>query len=246
MLPFDNKSELQLVIDMPEGTTLEETARVTKALTQYVRTIPETRDYQAYVGTASPFNFNGLVRHYYLRDQPYEADIQINLVAKEQRKTQSHDIAQRIRSTVQDIGRPFGANVKVLEVPPGPPVQSVLVAEIYGPDYERQRAIAREVRGLFETTAGVVDVDDYLEADQGEVCVQRGSREGGAGRDSVGGNRADVTTGIGRRRCGAGAHSQRESAGAGATAPAGHRTDRFGASRGDFVANHCRPHGAVV
>ena len=166
MLPFDNKSELQLVIDMPEGTTLEETARVTKALTQYVRTIPETRDYQAYVGTASPFNFNGLVRHYYLRDQPYEADIQINLVAKEQRKTQSHDIAQRIRSAVQDIGRPFGANVKVLEVPPGPPVQSVLVAEIYGPDYERQRAIAREVRGLFETTAGVVDVDDYLEADQ--------------------------------------------------------------------------------
>jgi multidrug efflux pump subunit AcrB len=166
MLPFDNKSELQLVIDMPEGTTLEETARVTKALTQYVRTIPETRDYQAYVGTASPFNFNGLVRHYYLRDQPYEADIQINLVAKEQRKTQSHDIAQRIRSAVQDIGRPFGANVKVLEVPPGPPVQSVLVAEIYGPDYERQRAIAREVRGLFETTPGVVDVDDYLEADQ--------------------------------------------------------------------------------
>ncbi len=166
MLPFDNKSELQLVIDMPEGTTLEETARVTKALTQYVRTIPETRDYQAYVGTASPFNFNGLVRHYYLRDQPYEADIQINLVAKERRKAQSHDIAQRIRSAVQDIGRPFGANVKVLEVPPGPPVQSVLVAEIYGPDYERQRAIAREVRGLFETTVGVVDVDDYLEADQ--------------------------------------------------------------------------------
>ena len=173
MLPFDNKSELQLVIDMPEGTTLEETARVTKALTQYVRTIPETRDYQAYVGTASPFNFNGLVRHYYLREQPYEADIQINLVAKERRKTQSHDIAQRIRSAVQDIGRPFGANVKVLEVPPGPPVQSVLVAEIYGPDYERQRAIAREVRGLFETTTGVVDVDDYLEADQVKFVIGR-------------------------------------------------------------------------
>jgi multidrug efflux pump subunit AcrB len=166
MLPFDNKSELQLVIDMPEGTTLEETARVTKALTQYVRTIPEMRDYQAYVGTASPFNFNGLVRHYYLRDQPYEADIQINLVAKEQRHTQSHDIAQRIRSAVQEIGRPFGANVKVVEVPPGPPVQSVLVAEIYGPEYERQIEIARDVRRLFETTAGVVDVDDYLEADQ--------------------------------------------------------------------------------
>ncbi|HUM40315.1 MAG TPA: efflux RND transporter permease subunit, partial [Nitrospira sp.] len=166
MLPFDNKSELQLVIDMPEGTTLEETARVTKALTQYVRTIPELRDYQAYVGTASPFNFNGLVRHYYLRDQPHEADIQINLVAKQHRTTQSHDIAQRIRPPVQEIGRQYGANVKVVEVPPGPPVQSVLVAEIYGPDYERQTEIARDVRRLFETTAGVVDVDDYLEADQ--------------------------------------------------------------------------------
>ena len=166
MLPFDNKSELQLVIDMPEGTTLEETARVTKALTQYVRTIPEMRDYQAYVGTASPFNFNGLVRHYYLRDQPHEADIQINLMAKERRKAQSHDIAQRIRPAVQDIGKPYGANVKVVEVPPGPPVQSVLVAEIYGPDYDRQMEIARGVRRLFETTAGVVDVDDYLEADQ--------------------------------------------------------------------------------
>ena len=166
MLPFDNKSELQLVIDMPEGTTLEETARVTKALTQYVRTIPELRDYQAYVGTASPFNFNGLVRHYYLRDQPHEADIQINLVAKQERTTQSHDIAQRIRPPVQEIGRQYGANVKVVEVPPGPPVQSVLVAEIYGPDYDRQSEIAREVRQMFETTAGVVDVDDYLEADQ--------------------------------------------------------------------------------
>lgn len=166
MLPFDNKSELQLVIDLPEGTTLEETARVTKRVTEYVRTIPELRDYQAYVGTASPFNFNGLVRHYYLRDQPHEADIQINLVAKEERRAQSHEIAQRIRPAVQQIGRQYGANVKVVEVPPGPPVQSVLVAEIYGPDYERQLAIARDVRRLFEQTAGVVDVDDYLEADQ--------------------------------------------------------------------------------
>lgn len=166
MLPFDNKSELQLVIDMPEGTTLEETARATKALTQYVRTIPEMRDYQAYVGTASPFNFNGLVRHYYLREQPHEADIQINLVAKDRRQAQSHDIAQRIRPPVQDIGRLYGANVKVVEVPPGPPVQSVLVAEIYGPEYDRQIEIARDVRRMFETTAGVVDVDDYLEAEQ--------------------------------------------------------------------------------
>ena len=166
MLPFDNKSELQLVIDMPEGTTLEETARVAQALTGYVRTVPEVRDYQAYVGTASPFNFNGLVRHYYLRDRPHEADIQINLVAKHERNAQSHEIAQRIRPKVQAIARPYGANVKVLEVPPGPPVQSVLVAEIYGPDYQRQIALARDVRGLFESTSGVVDVDDYIEADQ--------------------------------------------------------------------------------
>ena len=166
MLPFDNKSELQLVIDMPEGTTLEETARVSQALTGYVRTVPEVRDYQAYVGTASPFNFNGLVRHYYLRDRPHEADIQINLVGKHERNAQSHEIAQRIRPEVQAIARPYGANVKVLEVPPGPPVQSVLVAEIYGPDYQRQIAVARDVRRLFESTSGVVDVDDYIEADQ--------------------------------------------------------------------------------
>ncbi|OQW32668.1 MAG: multidrug transporter AcrB [Nitrospira sp. SG-bin1] len=166
MLPFDNKSEIQLVIDMPEGTTLEETARVTQALGRYVKTVPEVRDYQAYVGTASPFNFSGLVRHYYLREQPHEADIQINLVAKHRRDAQSHEIAQRIRPPVQEIAREYGANVKIVEVPPGPPVQSVLVAEVYGPDYNRQLAVAREMRTLFESTSGVVDVDDYIEADQ--------------------------------------------------------------------------------
>jgi multidrug efflux pump subunit AcrB len=166
MLPFDNKSELQLVVDMPEGTTLEETARVTKAVTQYVRTIPEVRDYQAYVGTASPFNFNGLVRHYFLREGSHQADIQVNLVAKDQRSAQSHEIARLVRPAVQEIGRPFGANVKVVEVPPGPPVQSVLVAEVYGPDYDRQRAVAKELRAMFEATPGVVDVDDFMEHDQ--------------------------------------------------------------------------------
>ena len=166
MLPFDNKSEIQLVIDMPEGTTLEETARATRALTQYVRTLPEVRDYQAYVGTASPFNFNGLVRHYFLRSLPHEADIQINLVPKTERTAQSHDIAQRMHPSIQEIARQYGANVKVVEVPPGPPVQSVLVAEIYGPDYGRQLAVASEVRTLFESTQGVVDVDDSVEADQ--------------------------------------------------------------------------------
>jgi len=166
MLPFDNKSEIQLVIDMPEGTTLEETARATKALTQYVRTLPAVRDYQAYVGTASPFNFNGLMRHYFLRSLPHEADIQINLVPKAERTAQSHDIAQQMHPSIQEIARQYGANVKVVEVPPGPPVQSVLVAEIYGPDYGRQLAVASEVRTLFESTSGVVDVDDSVEADQ--------------------------------------------------------------------------------
>jgi multidrug efflux pump subunit AcrB len=166
MMPFDNKSELQLVVDMPEGTTLEETVRVTQALGRYVRTVPEVRDYQSYVGTASPFNFNGLVRHYYLREHPHEADIQINLVGKHDRSVQSHEIAQRLRPHVQEIAKQYRANVKVVEVPPGPPVQSVLVGEIYGPDYARQIAVAREVRSLFESTPGVVDVDDYVEADQ--------------------------------------------------------------------------------
>lgn len=166
MLPFDNKSEIQLVIDMPEGTTLEDTARVTKALTEAARMVPEVRDYQAYVGTASPFNFNGLVRHYYQREQPHEADIQLTLVSKDRRDAQSHVIAQRLRPLVQRVAREYGANVKVVEVPPGPPVQSVLVGEVYGPDYDRQLAVAREIRTLFESTPGVVDVDDYIEADQ--------------------------------------------------------------------------------
>lgn len=165
MLPFDNKSELQLVIDMPEGTTLEETARVAKSLTQFIRRVPEVRDYQAYVGTASPFNFNGLVRHYFLREGSHQADIQINLVSKDERAAQSHEIAQRLRPEAQRIGRQFGANVKIVEVPPGPPVQSVLVAEVYGPDYERQRAVAKELRALFEATPGVVDVDDLIGQD---------------------------------------------------------------------------------
>jgi multidrug efflux pump subunit AcrB len=171
MLPFDNKSEIQLVIDMPEGTTLEETARVTQALARYVRTVPEVRDYQAYVGTASPFNFNGLVRHYYLREQPHEADIQINLLPKHERAAQSHEIARRLRPDLQAVAREYGANVKIVEVPPGPPVQSVLVAEVYGPDYTRQMAAARDLRKLFESTPGVVDVDDYIEAEQTKFVI---------------------------------------------------------------------------
>jgi multidrug efflux pump subunit AcrB len=166
MLPFDNKSELQLVVDMPRGTPLEETARATQALTSYLKTVPEVDHYQAYVGTASPFNFNGLVRHYFLREASSMADIQINLVEKGKRTAQSHDIGNRIRADIQAVAKRFGANVKVVEVPPGPPVQSVLVAEVYGSDDEKRMELARRVRNVFEQTAGIVDVDDSIEGDQ--------------------------------------------------------------------------------
>jgi multidrug efflux pump subunit AcrB len=166
MLPFDNKSDFQIVIDMPEGTTLEHTAAATRAIAEYVRTVPEVTNYQMYVGTASPYNFNGLVRHYFLRSGPNVADIQVNLLPKGKRSAQSHDIAKRVRPEVQAIAGRYGANVKVSEVPPGPPVLQTLVAEIYGPDYERQKEIANQVRAVFESTEGVVDVDTYIEDDQ--------------------------------------------------------------------------------
>ncbi len=166
MLPFDNKSEFQVIIDMPEGTTLEETAAVTREIGQYISTVPEVTHYQMYAGTSSPYNFNGLVRHYFLRNGPNVADIQVNLAPKGERKAQSHDIAKRIRPEIQKIARKFDARVKVSEVPPGPPVLQTLVAEIYGPDYQRQIDIARQVRDIFDRTEGVVDVDWYVEEDQ--------------------------------------------------------------------------------
>ncbi len=166
MLPFDNKSEFQVIIDMPEGTTLEETAAVTREIADYVRTVPEVTDYQLYVGTASPYNFNGLVRHYYLRSGPNVADIQVNLVPKGERDAQSHDIAKRVRPPIQQIAARYKARVKVSEVPPGPPVLQTLVAEVYGPDYGRQVEIAAQIRDVFDRTPGVVDVDWYVEDDQ--------------------------------------------------------------------------------
>jgi multidrug efflux pump subunit AcrB len=166
MLPFDNKSEFQVIIDMPEGSTLEQTAAVTRDIGDYVRTVPEVKDYQLYVGTASPYNFNGLVRHYFLREGPNVADIQVNLAGKAQRKAQSHDIARRVRTPIQTIAAMYNARVKIAEVPPGPPVLQTLVAEIYGPDYERQIDVARKVRDIFTATAGVVDIDWYVEDDQ--------------------------------------------------------------------------------
>jgi multidrug efflux pump subunit AcrB len=166
MLPFDNKSEFQLIIDMPEGSTLEQTAAVTREIGDYVRTVPEVIDYQMYVGTASPYNFNGLVRHYFLRRGPNVADIQVNLVRKGERSAQSHDIAKRVRPRIDEIATRYSARVKVAEVPPGPPVLQTLVAEIYGPDYQRQLAVARQIRDIFDHTEGVVDVDSYVEDDQ--------------------------------------------------------------------------------
>jgi len=166
MLPFDNKSEFQVIVDMPEGTTLEQTAAVTRRICDYLRTLPEVTDYEMYVGTAAPYNFNGLVRHYFMRQGPNVADIQVNLVPKGERKSQSHEIARRARPAIAEIGRALGARVKVAEVPPGPPVLSTLVAEVYGPNYTQQIELARQVRGVFERTNGVVDVDWSVEDDQ--------------------------------------------------------------------------------
>ncbi|MCK9515976.1 MAG: efflux RND transporter permease subunit [Ottowia sp.] len=160
MLPFDNKSELQVVVDMPAGTPVERTAAVLQALGNHLATVPEVENFQAYAGTASPINFNGLVRQYDLRAGGDVGDIQVNLVDKAHRKHQSHAIALRVRPALQEIGVGLGANIKVVEVPPGPPVLSPIVAEVYGPDAQGRRQLARQIRGVFEATPGVVDVDD--------------------------------------------------------------------------------------
>ena len=163
MLPFDNKSEFQVVLDMPVGTPLEETDKVLHEIGAYIGTVPEVSDYQAYAGTASPINFNGLVRQYYLRSNPEMGDIQVNLVDKHHRDRKSHDIAIGVRDRVMEIAKAHGGNAKVVEVPPGPPVLSPIVAEIYGPDYAGQIAVAKKVRTAFEGTADIVGVDDTID-----------------------------------------------------------------------------------
>lgn len=165
MLPFDNKSEFQVIIDMPEGATVEATAAAAQEMGDYLATVNEVTDYQIHVGTSGPFNFNGLVRHYYLRREAYHADIQVNLVEKGHRRQQSHAIAKRVRPELVKIAQRHQARIKVAEVPPGPPVLSTLVAEIYGPDYERQREIAARIMKVFKDTPGVVDVDWFMEDD---------------------------------------------------------------------------------
>ncbi|HEY6874062.1 MAG TPA: efflux RND transporter permease subunit [Geobacteraceae bacterium] len=166
MLPFDNKNELQLIVDAPNGTTLEQTARIAAEMGDALRTVPEVTDFQSYVGVSAPFNFNGLVRHYYLRKGANLADLQVNLTPKGERHDQSHDIAKRIRPLVKAIADRYGARIKVAEIPPGPPVLSTLVAEVYGPDQATRLEIAGKVKDIFKQTAGVVDTDWYVEDDQ--------------------------------------------------------------------------------
>ena len=164
MLPFDNKSEFQVVVNMPVGTPLEQTASVLREIGGVLRSVPEVTDYQAYVGTASPINFNGLVRQYYLRESAELGDLQVNLVDKHHRDRKSHQIAQSVRAELERIGKAHGADVMVVEVPPGPPVMAPIVAEIYGPDYEGQMAVARQVRAKFDATADIVGTDDSVDA----------------------------------------------------------------------------------
>ena len=169
MLPFDNKSEFQIILNMPEGSSLERTAQCAREIAAAVRTEPEVTDYEIYAGVSSPFNFNGLVRHYFMRRGANVADLQINLVPKNERKAQSHDIAKRVRPRVSEIAAKFGARVAVAEVPPGPPVLQTLVAEIYGPTEENRLKMAQKVIDIFHHTPGVVDTDWYIEADQPKV-----------------------------------------------------------------------------
>jgi multidrug efflux pump subunit AcrB len=169
MLPFDNKSEFQVIVNMPDGTPLEETTRVAQALGAYLSRQPEVENYQIYSGTSGPFNFNGLVRHYYLRRQPNQADIQVNLLPADERSTQSHAIARRLRPALDRIGAAYGARLQVSEVPPGPPVLQTLVAEVYGPSPDGQVAVARQVKQIFEQTPGVVDTDWYMQDPQPQL-----------------------------------------------------------------------------
>jgi multidrug efflux pump subunit AcrB len=165
MLPFDNKSEFQVVVDMPVGTPLEQTAGVMHEIGSYLSSVPDVTDYEAYAGTASPINFNGLVRQYYLRTGPDVGDIQVNLVDKHQRHRKSHEIAQSVRVPIERIAAKHHANVKIVEVPPGPPVLSPIVAEIYGPEYLAQMAVAKQVRAAFSKTKDITGIDDSIEED---------------------------------------------------------------------------------
>lgn len=188
MLPFDNKSELQVIVDMPEGTTLEQTAMVTQELGKYIQTIPEVVNYQTYVGTSAPYNFNGLVRHYFLRSGSNEADIQVNFKSKHERHKQSHELAKMMRPELQKIGEKYNANVKIAEIPPGPPVMDTLVAEVYGPNHDKQVEIAGQIKDIFSKIKGIVDVDWYVEAPQNKITFAPDKEKAalnGVGTDTI-------------------------------------------------------------
>ena len=172
MLPFDNKSEFQVMINMPDGTPLEQTTRVAQALGGYLSQQNDVTNYQIYAGTSGPYNFNGLVRHYYLRSQPNQADIQVNLLPADMRSAQSHAIAKRMRPGLDQIAQRYGARIQVSEVPPGPPVLQTLVAEIYGPNPQGQLEVARQVKQIFQQTKGVVDTDWYMQDPQQQLVLQ--------------------------------------------------------------------------
>jgi multidrug efflux pump subunit AcrB len=171
MLPFDNKSEFQVILNMPEGTPLEQTTRVAQAMGGYLSQQNEVQNYQIYAGTSGPYNFNGLVRHYYLRRQPNQADIQVNLLPSNERSVQSHQIAKRLRPELVRIATQYGARIQVSEVPPGPPVLQTLVAEVYGPNLDGQISVARQIKQIFEQTKGVVDTDWYMEDPQKQLEI---------------------------------------------------------------------------
>ncbi|MFK2905642.1 efflux RND transporter permease subunit [Dyella ginsengisoli] len=164
MLPFDNKSEFQVVLNMPEGSTLEQTQRVLVEMSQVIDKVPEVKDFQIYAGTSAPMNFNGLVRQYYLRNQPYQGDIQVNLVDKDERSRQSHEIASSVRSALAAVARKYHAHMVLAEVPPGPPVMAPIVAEIYGPSYGGQRQLAQTMEQMFGKTDGIADINSSVES----------------------------------------------------------------------------------
>jgi multidrug efflux pump subunit AcrB len=172
MMPFDNKSEFQVMIDMPEGTALETTAQVASALGSATLDEETVVNVQQYVGTSAPYNFNGLVRHYFLRRAPHLADLQVNLVSKGDRSAQSHEVAGRVRERLLPIAKRFGATIQVAEVPPGPPALQTLVAEIYGPDPARRMALAAQIKSIFEGTPGVVDTDWYVEEPHAKITLE--------------------------------------------------------------------------
>ncbi len=162
MLPFDNKNEFQVVLNMPEGTSFEETRAAIDAMAAHIATVPEVSNITAYVGTSAPYNFNGLVRHYFLRSKPWQADLQVNLVEKHERKRQSHAIAEALRPAVHEIASRHGGRVQVAEIPPGPPVLSTLVFEVYGPSLDGQRRLAGDITTLLKANDGITDVDSYV------------------------------------------------------------------------------------